>query len=171
MHNVLGVDIDAPHVPEFRVQPLNRYQVTEWDDYRGGRCRTIADNLTLEQANRIAVFFGKATPGALVNTMEPCPTNSPPPMPLGRAGAIAAIQALPYETAALIRTLATKTSSWPLLELLDEAQVAVDLKASMPCVMLAVDDAMKVRADLKTFNMTTELIDRELARIAVVTAT
>jgi hypothetical protein len=54
---------------EFRVSRLDRYKVTDWSDYRGGTVTTVAEDLTLEQANAIAEAFGRAYPDALVNTM------------------------------------------------------------------------------------------------------
>jgi len=71
----LYIDDKGTGVREFRVSKMERYKVTDWESFNSapgkGGTRTIAENLTLEQANQIAETYGAAFPGALVNTMEP----------------------------------------------------------------------------------------------------
>jgi len=57
---------------EFRVSRVERYQVTEWNDYRGGAgTRVIVENVTRDRANEIARVYGRAYPDALVNEIGP----------------------------------------------------------------------------------------------------
>lgn len=58
-------------VREFRVSRVDRYQVTDWSDYRGGQTRVVGEDLSLAMANELATTYGKCYPGSLVNTMEP----------------------------------------------------------------------------------------------------
>jgi hypothetical protein len=71
----LYIDDKGTGVREFRVSSMRRYKVTDWESFNGANgksgTRTIAENLTLEQANQIAETYGAAFPGSLVNTMEP----------------------------------------------------------------------------------------------------
>lgn len=70
----LYIDDKGTGVREFRVSNLDRYKVTDWESFNGangkGAVRTIAENLTLAQANELAEIYGRAFPGALVNTMD-----------------------------------------------------------------------------------------------------
>lgn len=73
----LYIDEKGTGVREFRVSSVTRYQVTDWESFNGAEgksgVRTIAENLTLAQANAIAEAYGLAYPGSLVNGMEALP--------------------------------------------------------------------------------------------------
>ena len=68
---------DGP-IREFRVSRVDRYQVTDWTDYRGGSTRVVAQDVSLAMANEIAEMCGHANPGSLVNTMEAPGADSRP---------------------------------------------------------------------------------------------
>ena len=146
MHNVHNVPIygEDGQTParEFRVSPLNRYKVTDWERFNGGSVSTVAENLTLAQANRIATELGLAHPGSLVNTMEPPHEGSyvmvtkPAQMDVaiqlsedGQLPAAVALRTLPYGWAAAIKQAAIVAGSDAVLALFDEARVAVDVYA------------------------------------------
>jgi len=63
---------DGSGVREFRVSQDARYKVTDWTSFNNGAgVRTVADNLTLAEANEIASAMGKLYPGSLINPMDP----------------------------------------------------------------------------------------------------
>lgn len=61
---------------EFRVKRVDRWIVTEWEDYRGGNVRQLAEVPNVAMANEIAEAFGLADPEALVNLGHDAPDVS-----------------------------------------------------------------------------------------------